>query len=305
VDVVINLTVPAAHATITLAALEEGKHVFSEKPLALDREQGRRILEVADERGLRVGCAPDTLLGPSHQGGRRLLDSGEIGDAVSASAAMMYAGPELWHPDPAFFFQPGAGPLFDMGPYYLSWLVMMLGPVARVSCRARILFPERIVKGGPRKGETIHVTTPTHVAAILEFEGGQTATLLMSFGVPYSKLPHLELQGTSGTLQVPDPNHCVGPVSLWSEAEPDGRVIEVPQLHQRGWCQSCRCMGVVDLVEAAAAGREPRASGRIAYHVLDVMHSLYEASDANAWVDVESTCARPEPMPAAEPAPTA
>ncbi|HEU5369624.1 MAG TPA: Gfo/Idh/MocA family oxidoreductase, partial [Ktedonobacterales bacterium] len=212
VELIINLTVPAAHAEVALAALQAGKHVYNEKPLAISREDARRMLDLAQERGLLVGNAPDTFLGGGLQTCRKLLDDGWIGEPVAAFAAMTGHGPERWHPDPAFFYQRGAGPMLDMGPYYLTALVALLGPIRRVTGSARITFPERTIASAARYGQTINVETPTHIAGVLDFASGVIGTIITSFDVWSSRLPRIEIYGTRGSLGVPDPNTFGGPV---------------------------------------------------------------------------------------------
>ena len=293
VDMVINLTNPGAHAEVSLAALGAGKHVYSEKPLATTREDGRRVVEAAEGAGLGLGCAPDTFLGGGLQTSRKLLDDGWIGRPVAATAFMVNHGLEHWHPNPAPFYAPGAGPLFDVGVYYVTALVNFLGPVKRVTSAAATTFLERTIANGPRSGEKVPVTTPTHVTGLLEFEGGALCTLVTSFDVWASELPRLEIYGAEGTLSVPDPNTFGGPVRLrrmgaesWSEP---------PLTHP--YTGNTRGLGAADLSHALQSGRAPRASGELAFHVLDTMQTLLEASDAGTWLDVKSRCERPAPLP--------
>ncbi len=291
IDLVLNLTIPAAHAAVAVAALEAGKHVYNEKPLAVSREDGRRILELAAARGLRVGGAPDTFLGAGLQTGLRLLDEGAIGAPVAATAMFLSPGHERWHPSPDFYYQKGGGPLFDMGPYYITALIALLGPVARVSATTRTTFPTRTIGSKPRAGETIAVEVPTHHTAILEFAGGAVATLITSFDVAGGYPPHLELYGTTGHMRLPDPNTFGGPLHLrqgeqgWAEVPLDA-----------GKTQNARGLGVEDMAAAIADGRPHRASGELVFHVLDVMHAIEEAAAAGASIAVTSSCERPEPV---------
>jgi len=209
VELVLNLTVPAAHAEVSLAAVSHGKHVYSEKPVAVTLEDGRRVLEAAERAGVRVGCAPDTFLSGSLQACRRLVDEGAIGEPVAAVAFFAEHGHEAWHPAPDFYYEPGGGPLLDMGPYYLTALVSLLGPIARVAGSARASFPERVIGNGPRRGERIEVRVPTHVAGVVDFAGGAIGTLVTSFDVWGSTLPRIEVYGSEGSLSVPDPNVTV------------------------------------------------------------------------------------------------
>ena len=298
IAIAVNLTIPSVHGTIGLQALEAGKSVYNEKPLALTREEGQHLLTVAAERGLRVGCAPDTFLGAGMQTCRKVIDDGEIGTPVAATAFMLGHGPESWHPDPDFFYQPGAGPLFDMAPYYLTTLVALLGPVRRVTGSARITFPERTIGSEPKRGTRITVTTPTHVAAVLDFANGAVATLVTSFDVWAAEVPRIEIYGSTGSLSLPDPNGFGGPVRLRRAA--DDAWSTVPLTH--GYAENNRGMGVADMATAIASGRPHRASGDLAYHVLDIMHAIYDASTAGRHVELTSTCTRPAALPLGLPA---
>ncbi len=293
IDLVLNLTVPSVHAEISLAALEAGKSVYTEKPLAIRREDGRRLLAVAHERGLHVGCAPDTFLGGGLQTCRKLVDDGWIGEPVGATAFMMGRGPERWHPDPDFFYQPGAGPMFDMGPYYLTALMHLLGPVRRITASARVSFPERTILSEPRAGASITVRTPTHVAGVMDFAGGPVGTLITSFDVWASQVPRIEVYGAEGTLSVPDPNTFGGPVRICRAGSDEWS--ELPLTH--GYSENSRGLGLADMAAAIRSGRPHRASGELAYHVLDCMQAFLDASDENRHVELASTCQRPAPLP--------
>jgi predicted dehydrogenase len=293
IEAVINLTVPAVHARVSLQILGAGKHVYSEKPLATDREDGRALLEAAAERGLRIGCAPDTFLGGGLQTARKLLDDGWIGRPVAATAFMMSSGVESWHPDPAFFYRPGAGPLFDMGPYYVTALISFLGPIRSVTGSAVVSFPERRITSKPYAGQTLRVETPTHITSLLEFHSGAVATLITSFDVQASELPRMEIYGSQGTLSVPDPNTFGGPVRIrrsgikeWSE---------VPLTH--GYVTNSRGLGLADMAHAIDSGRPHRAAGEMAYHVLDAMQATLEAAECGSRIELKSSCERPAPLP--------
>jgi len=286
IELVVNLTPPAAHAQVALAALEAGKSIYNEKPLAIARKDAQRMLDIAAHKGLHVGCAPDTFLGAGLQTCRKLLDDGIIGEPVGAAA--------FWHPNPDFFYQPGAGPLFDVGPYYLTALVALLGPVRRVSGATRISFPERTVGSGPKQGQKISVRTPTHITGLLDFASGAIGTITTSFDVWKSSTPFIEIYGSEGTLSTPDPNTFGGPVRVWRTSTQAWE--EVPLL--LGYIENTRSLGVADMARAMQSGRPQRASGQLGYHVLDLMHAIHEASTAGRHVDVSSTCERPAPLPA-------
>jgi predicted dehydrogenase len=293
IDLVINLTIPAVHAQVSQAALAAGKHVYTEKPLATRRVDGAATLALAREKGLRVGSAPDTFLGGGLQTCRKLLDDGAIGEPVAAVAFMTGHGPEGWHPDPEFFYKPGAGPMFDMGPYYLTALISLLGPISRVTGSARISFPERTIGSGPKQGRKIAVETPTHVAGLLDFAGGAVATLITSFDVWAANLPRIEIYGSEGSLSVPDPNTFGGPVRIRLAKDNEWR--DVPLSH--GFAENSRGLGVADMASAIREGRPHRASGELAYHVLDVMAAFEEASAAGRHVVINSGPPRVAALP--------
>lgn len=294
VDIVLNLTVPKAHAEVAGAALAAGKHVYNEKPLALEIEEARSLLERAGSAGLRVGCAPDTFLGAGLQTCRKLIDEGAIGKPVSATAFIMGRGPEGWHPDPDFFYKPGAGPMFDMGPYYLTALVFLMGPVRRLAGLAGKGFGEREIGSEPHKGEKIRVEVPTTVKGLLEFEQGGMATLETSFDIMgRHNLPLIEIHGTEGSLSVPDPNFFGGPVRLGRKDGEDWE--EIPLAF--GQAENSRGFGVADMAAAIGSGRPHRASGELAAHVLDLMHGFHTSSDQGTFVEPTLTCTQPAPLP--------
>jgi predicted dehydrogenase len=266
--------------------------VYGEKPLALSTVEGQEVLSAAAEAGVRVGCAPDTVLGTGTQTARRCLDEGAIGTPVAATAFMVTPGHERWHPDPEFYYRPGGGPLLDMGPYYLTALVTLLGPVRRVTGLASAPRATRTIGSGPRAGTEFPVEVATHVAGVLEHENGAITTLMMSFDVWAADLPRIELYGTHGSLSVPDPNGFDGEVKLY---EPDKEWRAIPA--NAGYRNAGRGTGVADLAAALTTNTEHRASGAVAYHVLDVMESLLRAADKGQAQEVTSTCSRPAPVP--------
>jgi predicted dehydrogenase len=293
IDIVLNLTIPQAHAEVALAALEAGKSAYNEKPLAIAREDGRRMLELAAAKGLRVGGAPDTFLGGGIQTCRKLIDDGWIGEPVAAAAFMTCHGHESWHPDPEFYYKAGGGPMFDMGPYYLTALINLLGPVRRVTSSTRITFPERVITSQPKQGTVIQVDVPTHVAGVLDFASGAVGTIITSFDVWAAQLPRIEIYGSEGSLSVPDPNGFGGPVRVRrAEAE---EWSEVPLTH--GYARNSRGVGLADMAYGLRSGRPHRCNGELAYHVLDIMHAFHDASREGRHVELESTCERPAALP--------
>jgi len=293
VELVINLTIPSAHAAVSRQVLEAGRSVYSEKPLGTVREDAKPILDTAEAKGLRVGCAPDTFLGAGLQTSRKLIDDGWIGEPVGATAFMLNRGMEMWHPDPAFFYQPGAGPLFDIGPYYVTALVNLLGPVHKVAGTAKTTFPERLITSQPLFGTRIPVGTPTHISGLLSFESGTVSTLMTSFDVWASELPRIEIYGTEGTLSVPDPNTFGGPVRIRRAGASEWTTL--PLTH--GYTENSRGLGVADMAHALQSGRAHRASGALAYHVLDIMQSILEAAEAERTLVLSSRAERPEALP--------
>jgi predicted dehydrogenase len=308
IDAILNLTIPAAHAGISLAALEAGKHVYSEKPFVTDLADGRRILDLAASKGLKVGNAPDTFLGGRWQTVRKLLDSGVIGAPTGVSAFVPTHGVERHHPNPDYYYAPGGGPLLDLGPYYLTALVFLLGPIARVAGMARKTFPERIIENGPRNGEMMPVAVDTHCLSMIEFESGVIGQMMVSFDVWESETPRLEIYGEEGTICIPDPdpgdgaNIFQGPVwyrtraeSRWTMrprpvAPAEWRVAE----NTRPYNYDARGVGLLDMAQAVEEGRAPRASGEMAYHLCEVMEGMLKSPGLGRFVDITSSCDRPE-----------
>ncbi|WP_421725914.1 Gfo/Idh/MocA family protein [Bauldia sp.] len=311
IETVINLTVPKAHYDVSHSALTAGKHVYSEKPLTLSYAQARKLVREADKRGLKLGAAPDTFLGGGHQAVRKLVDKGAIGDVVGGAAQVMSHGMEHWHPSPGFFFRPGGGPVLDVGPYYITALVNLLGPVKTVAAMAKKGFAERLVSAdGPMKGKRIKVTTPTTIDAILAFRSGAQVTLSTSWDVwKHGHANPIELYGTKGTMTVPDPNFFGGTVA-YSKRDDDYTTVDTSsapfaannwQGHAGGPKRSnYRMVGVADLVDAARKDREPRCSGRLAAHVVDVMESILGSAADRRFVTLRSSVDRPAPLTAAD-----
>jgi len=293
IEIVVNLTTPDVHAHIALAAIAAGKNVHTEKPLAVTRADGRRVVDAAREAGVRVGCAPDTFLGAGGQTCRKLIDDGAIGEPVAATAFFTCRGHESWHPNPEFYYKPGAGPMFDMGPYYLTALVNLMGPVRRVTSATRITFPQRTITSQPFHGKVIDVEVPTHVAGTLDFACGAIGTIVTTFDVWAANLPRIEVYGTEGSLSVPDPNGFGGPVRIWRSKESGWE--DVPLTHV--YAANSRGIGPADMAYALRSDRLHRASGELAFHVLDIMQAMHEASELGRHVELESTCQRPAPLP--------
>ncbi|MEF8850815.1 MAG: Gfo/Idh/MocA family oxidoreductase [Haloarculaceae archaeon] len=298
VEAVLNLTPPFAHAEVCLQALEAGKHVYTEKPLATERGDAAEIVETAAERGLFVGAAPDTFLGAGLQTARSVIDEGGIGEPLGATAVWSSPGHEHWHPDPDLFYAEGGGPGLDMGPYYVTALVALLGPAERVAGTVGQPHDEREITSGYREGESVGVEVPTHESATLDFGDGVTANLLFSFDVAASTfpMPAFEIYGTEGTLALPDPNHFEGPVRV--RGRTDDEWEEVPLTHDY---TTGRGGGLVDLAYAVRSDWEQRASGRLGRHVLDILLGIRSSAEAGVYDDLETELERPAALPPAFP----
>ncbi|NGP45238.1 Gfo/Idh/MocA family oxidoreductase [Bacillaceae bacterium SIJ1] len=298
VEIIINLTIPAAHADIHRKALEAGKHSYGEKPLAIEVDDAKSLIRLAEEKGLRLGSAPDTFLGGGLQTARKLIDDGWIGAPIAATAFMTHEGPEIFHPGPDFLYQYGAGPMFDMGPYYLTALIHLIGSIQRVTGSTATPVKERMVKNGPDYGRTFPVETPTHIAGVLDFENGAVATLVTSFDVKGSKHPfHIEIHGTDGSMVVPDPNTFDGPVYV--KKSHHKAFIEVPLTH--GFTENSRGLGVLDMAYAIQNEREHRATGKLALHVLEAIHGFHIASNNEKHYHMTTKVEKPTAFPLDQP----
>ena len=294
VEIVLNLTTPPLHYDLSKKILMAGKHVYVEKPLALTYAEGKELVALAEERGLLIGCAPDTFLGSGLQTCRKIIDDGLVGDVIGASCFMMCHGHESWHPNPAFYYKIGGGPLFDMGPYYLTALVQMIGSVKSISGMASISMPTRKITSQPNYGKTIEVEVPTHVNGLLRFANGALGSLIMSFDVWGSYLPRIEVYGTRGSLVAPDPNTFGGEVLLKQYFDQDFH--RCPLIAENA--ENCRGIGLWDMAECLRSNRKDvRASGKMALHVLEIMESIHKSSQEGTQVELESTCEKPQPLP--------
>ncbi|MFF4599582.1 Gfo/Idh/MocA family protein [Amycolatopsis sp. NPDC001319] len=291
IELVVNLTVPAAHVEVGLAALDAGKSVWAEKPLALDRQTGRKLLDRAREKGLRVASAPDTVLGAGLQTARRAIEAGRIGEPRTALALFQTPGPESWHPAPEFLFQHGGGPLLDMGPYYLTELVQLFGPIRKVTGAGGRARDTRVIGSGPRAGTEFAVTVPTTVTALVEFTRGGSAQIVLSFDSALARTGFVEVSGALGTAVLPDPNRFDGSTKLHllGAAEPE-------ELAAQGHAAS-RGTGALELARAIRAGVPERASGELAYHVLDAMLAIDESITRGQSVEVAGTVDVPPALP--------
>lgn len=298
IDMVVNLTPPAVHADVCRDILKADKHIFVEKPLAISTEEATSILAAATDRGLLVGSAPDTFLGAGLQTCRAVLDSNRIGEPIGAMAVWTSPGHEQWHPNPDFFYQSGGGPLFDMGPYYLTALVFLLGPAATVAGLTTAGFSQRRVESEPRHGETIDVEVPTYESGLVTFENGAIGTILTSFDVQASSLPSpaFEIHGTEGTLRLPDPNQFGGPVEIREAGDDEWKSVPLTHSYTDG-----RGIGVADLAYAIRDDWEQRATGNLAAHVLEIAEGIRHSSDREEFITIDAGCDRPSPLPSAFP----
>jgi predicted dehydrogenase len=292
IDALLNLTPPAVHAAIVRDGLAAGKHVYTEKPLTTETADSLHLVDVSGRAGLRIGCAPDIFLGGAYQAGRALIDAGVIGEPLSVSAAMLVGEQERWHPNPDIFFSDGAGPLLDMGPYYLTAIVALLGPISRVAGFASTRTRERTIQIGPRAGERFSSLTPSHASAVMELDSGVTANLVASFEAVNQYICDLEIHGTEGVLALPDPNAFGGPVRV-KVGRGDWEDVPYPS---RG-AQDARGLGLHDMALAIGLDRPHRASGRLGAHVVEVARGILRSAEEGRVVEIESRLDQPEPLP--------
>jgi predicted dehydrogenase len=314
IDVVLNLTNPQAHAEVCLSALKAGKHAYTEKPLAIDLKDGKEMIGLAKSKNLFIGSAPDTFLGGRLQTARKLIDDGWIGEPISAVAFCAFHGHEVWHPDPGFFYKEGAGPMLDMGVYYMTALISLLGPVNRVLGNTKRYFDKRTITSQPKYGQEIDVDIDTHITGVMEFKNNVTATIMMSFDVWDPTLPRIEIYGKEGTLYMNDddpyggPNIFGGSVRIRRGKESDwleypsslprkeqmSPLEDMPLLYD--YNENSRGVGLADMIYAIQSGRKNRASGEMAYHVLEAMFGFFKSSEQGKYCEMESTCEKPEPL---------
>ena len=294
IDIILNLTIPKVHAEINLKALAANKHVYTEKPFALDLEEAKQVIDLAQKKGLFVGCAPDTFLGGGLQTCRKLIDDGWLGDVIGGTAFMMSRGPENGHPNPAFFYQKGGGPMLDMGPYYITALVHLLGPVKSVTGKTAISFNERIATSENCYGEILPVEIPTHQTGILEFHSGALITVTISFDVlAHKHISPIEIYGSTGSMIVPDPNTFGGPVKIFRKGS-SSEWSEMALSH--GYTDNVRSIGLVDMVFAINSGREHRCNAELAIHVLEIMQAFEKSSESGKCEFIKSFCKQPTPL---------
>ena len=297
VDIVLNLTTPQHHVAVGLRALAAGKHVYAEKPLGISLVEARALVAAAQTAGRRVGSAPDTFLGGVHQTARAAIDAGTIGEVVAGSCFMMVPGHELWHPNPDFYYQPGGGPMLDMGPYYLTCLVNLLGPVARVTGSAQAAYSTRTIASGPRAGQSFSVDVPTHISGILDFENGASVTITTSFDVWKHGHNHIELYGRKGSMIVADPNQFQGEIKVSHKKD---EWVTLPQAHRYG-DGNYRILGLAEMAGAIAENRPHRAGLELALHVLEIMESIVVSAERGQRVTLAHGCTRPAMLDADAP----
>lgn len=284
IELVLNLTRPYEHFEVSKAALLAGKHVYSEKPLGATFEEGKELVKIAEEQNLRIGGAPDTFLGGGIQTCRKLIEDGYIGMPVGASAFMVCRGHESWHPDPEFYYKHGGGPMMDMGPYYISALVNLLGGIKQVSGMTKISFPQRKITSQPHCGEIVDVDVPTYVTGMMAFESGVIGTIFTTFDVYKAEVPHIEIYGSEGTLSVPDPNTFGGPIRLYRPSK--GEFLEFPIVFD--YVDNSRGLGLFEMAQALRKGEKAKTSSNLTYHVLEVMTGFERSANMGEHVTIES-----------------
>ena len=305
IDIIVNLTIPAAHYDVSRQILVSGKHAYSEKPFVLNLEEGKKLRDLATVRGLRVGSAPDTFFGGSHQLARAAIDSGKIGTVIGGTCHVMSHGMEHWHPNPDFFFQPGGGPILDLGPYYITNLIQLIGPVRAVTAMTGTSFASRTISNGPRDGQTVPVDTPTNIHSVLQFENGAIVTFGASWDVWNTAHPNMELYGTEGSMSLPDPNFFGGEVTLtakdgdFATLAGDDHPFGVPnEEHDDGVMQAnYRAAGLAEMAQAIVENRPHRCNLDLALHAVEVMTSILAAGEAKRWIEMTTTCERPDALP--------
>lgn len=296
VDLVLNLTIPNAHASVALAAVEAGKHVYNEKPLTIAFADGKQLVEKAREKGVRVGCAPDTFLGAGIQTCRKLIDDGVIGEPIACEAHMQCHGHESWHPSPEFYYHRGGGPMLDMGPYYLTALVNLMGGIKRVAGISRITFPTRTITSQPKNGTLIEVETPTHITGSVEFVSGAIGMVVQTFDVWHGNVAPLIIHGTEGSLLVGDPNQFGDTVQIRDRGDSEWQ----PVSFDHGFAENSRGLGILDMAHAIQENRPHRVHGDLALHVLEAMHAFTDSSESGQHIYLETSVERPAAMSAHE-----
>ncbi|MHC4870730.1 MAG: Gfo/Idh/MocA family protein [Planctomycetota bacterium] len=292
IDIVVNLTIPGVHYEINKQILEAGKHAYCEKPLTLNRDEGKELVELAEKKGLMLSCAPDTFLGGGIQTCRKIIDEKVIGEPIGATCNFLSSGHESWHPAPEFYYKAGGGPMFDMGPYYLTALVYLLGGVDYVAGMTQKTFETRTITSEPLNGTVIDVDVPTHIEGLMKFKNGTLATITTSFDVKGSNKPMFEIYGTEGTLQVSNPNNFKGPVVYKIGREGEWQEAEIKHNEEIN-----RGTGVADMAYALRTGRPHRVTGELAFHVLDLMQAFHESSDTGTFVKIASQVTQPSMLP--------
>ncbi|WFB37108.1 Gfo/Idh/MocA family oxidoreductase [Kiritimatiellota bacterium B12222] len=291
IELVVNLTTPQAHLPVATQCLNAGKHVYCEKPLGINFEEGKAVIALAAEKGLRVGCAPDTFLFGHAQTSRKLVDEGWIGKPVAGMAVMMGHGHESWHPNPGFYYEQGGGPMLDMGPYYIHALINLLGPVKSVCGKTTKAFTERRATSEEAWGRILPVETDTHLCGVLEFANGCLITMIMSFDSWQAEAPPIQLFGTEGTLQVGDPNNYPHPPQVFRPGDDGFQTVSTTHP------ANARMIGVVDMVQAIRDGRPHRVNGDLALHTLEVMLAFEASGKSGTHIEINTPCERPAALP--------